>query len=190
VIIPEETPPKFADRGPQLPRLQLMYRYQTLFTREGAFAAMSAPGFNPREQIVLERPPNPAPGQPDPSASVRLVEETTDSLTIEAHLNQPAILFVADAWYNGWRVVALKLGPQRRYDIIPADYAFRAVPLAAGEHLFRMEYAPAAFGIGVAVSAVSAMAFLGVAAWLFIRRRRAAVQPAEREASLKGSLPW
>lgn len=171
VIAPTVNGLRLTDRGPVMPRLHLLYQYRVIPERDAAFAAMGEAGFNPREEVVLDRLPVPAPGRADPGATVKSVEETTDSVTIEAHLNQPAILLVTDTYYPGWRVTPVGKGPQSIYPVLAADYAFRAIPLSAGEHRFRLEYAPAAFRIGAWVSALALAAFLGLLGWTAARRR-------------------
>ena len=62
--------------------------------------------------------------------------------------------------------------------MFPADYAVRAIPLAAGRHLVGLEYAPSGFTIGKWVSAISAAIYLAVAAASYWRWK----SRAERQA--------
>jgi uncharacterized membrane protein YfhO len=100
-----------------------------------------------------------------------MVAETPDSLTVEADAASPALLLITDPYSRDWRAVALPGSAQARYDLLPADYILRAVPLAAGHHRLRIEYAPPSFRIGLAVSALAALGWLG-AAWAAARRAR------------------
>ena len=86
-------------------------------------------------------------------------------MEIEAELAQPAVLLVTDVWTPSWRAVALDPGDQRRYEVMPANYVLRAVPLDRGRHRLRLEYAPGAFRIGAAVSLIALAAWLA-AVWL------------------------
>jgi hypothetical protein len=56
----------------------------------------------------------------------------------------------------------------------PADYVVMAVPLTAGHHLFRLEYAPASYTIGrwVSIGSVVVFACLAVVWGAGVRRRR------------------
>jgi len=113
--------------------------------RNRIFALMNEASFNPEHCAVLETPPNPPPVRSASPGTVRLVEDTTDSLTLEADLSSPALLVVTDAYAGGWRAVGLPGTVQKEYHVMPANYVLRAVPLSAGHHRFRMEYAPRAF---------------------------------------------
>ena len=92
-----------------------------------------------------------------------LVDSNTDQLTIEAELRAPAILLVTDAFASGWQAVALPGSAQARYEVLPADYCLRAVPLAAGKHSLRLQYVPPGFEVGKWTSAVSLAVFLTLA---------------------------
>ena len=100
------------------------------------------------------RPANPG--------TVRVTESSTDHLTIEADVKAASILVVTDNYTDGWRIVPLAGSASAAYEIIPANYTLRGVPLAPGHHHFRMEYRPASFVIGVWLS------LAGVAAWLAV----------------------
>ncbi|HEX6690451.1 MAG TPA: hypothetical protein VF110_04815, partial [Burkholderiales bacterium] len=89
----------------------------------------------------------------------RVVRASTDWLEIEAEVASPAVLLVTDAWSPAWRARPLD-GGAGAYEVLPANYALMAVALDAGRHRLRLEYAPAAFRAGAAVSA------LAWAAWL------------------------
>jgi uncharacterized membrane protein YfhO len=65
---------------------------------------------------------------------------------------RPSILLVTDSFDDGWRVRALEPGPQSEYQVLPADHALRAVPLAKGKHHFVMEFRPISVPIGFALS--------------------------------------
>src|SRR5262249_2878707 len=89
-------------------------------------------------------------------------------LTIEAEVRQPAILLVTDNYFKGWRIQSLPGSSQSHYDILPANYCLRAVPLAAGTHHLRMDYLPTGFAVGRWVSGIALTIFVawsGVCCW-------------------------
>jgi hypothetical protein len=84
--------------------------------------------------------------------SARIVEESTDWMIIKADVKKPAILLITDAYASGWRATGLDTISQKEYQVMPADYAMRAIPLAQGQHTFKLQYMPRAFVIGKWIS--------------------------------------
>jgi hypothetical protein len=154
-----------------LPHVSLVSRYRVLPGRDAIFAAMRAEDFDPWREVLLEREPDPRPAPDAPAGSARIVEETTDALTIEADAPAPAILLITDVWTPAWRATALAGGAQTHYDVLPADYIVRAVPLAAGHHRLRVEYAPRAFAIGAWISVLALIVYAAAWIWLLAARR-------------------
>jgi len=155
-----------------LARLELVSTHEVRTGREAVLQAMGAADFDPRRRVVLEREPVPAPQAGGPAGRATILREGTDFMEIEAELERPSVLLVTDAWTPAWRAVPLDAGDARRYELMPANHALRAVPLDRGKHRLRLEYAPAAFATGLIVSLGAWTAWLG-ALWLVRRRRRA-----------------
>jgi len=169
------------DLGKVLPRLSLVEDVKVAVNEGSALAAMEW-GFDPSRTVILESAPHPPPrqGQTGPAGQVRLVDSSTDHLTIEAEMTRPAVLVVTDGYSRGWRAVALPGSVQDRYEVLPANYVLRAVPLGPGRHRFRLEYSPWGFRVGRWVSGASAAVLLGLAIGCVWRRRSArpaAVEP-------------
>ena len=153
---------------PPLGRLVLVGSHQVRSGR-AVLEAMGAPGFDPARQVILESEPRPAPIPGETPGRARILREGSDFMEIEAELERASVLLVTDAWTPAWRAVPLDAGDPRRYDVMPANYALRAIPLEAGKHHLRLEYAPLAFRIGALVSALAWLAW-GAAALLLWRR--------------------
>jgi hypothetical protein len=153
-----------------LPRLLLVPRYVIGHSRDQVLKGLRDRGFNPRRTVFLESPPDPAPTSPDRSAapgSASVVRSSTDWLEIVADLPEPAILLMTDAYSKYWRATAIEPGPQPQYNVMPADYALRAIPLAAGHHRILLAYAPIGYTIGKWISIVSLLVWV----YLMIRPR-------------------
>jgi hypothetical protein len=143
-----------------MPHLQLISNYRVLQNRDAIFDAMRSETFDPRQKVILESEPEPKPVQSNSNGIARITATTTDSLTIEADVEQPSILLITDAYAASWRTVSLPGSAQPHYDLLPANYVLRAVPLATGHHLLRVEYRPVAFAIGKWTSLICVVAFL------------------------------
>jgi hypothetical protein len=150
-------------------RLQLIDDYRVMSKRDEIFAAMSSPQFDPRKTVILEQFPHPKPTRGGEAGTVKLLDSSTDHLTIEANLPYPRILLITDNYAKGWQASALPGSDQEEYDVLPANYILRAIPLSAGSHRLRVEYLPLAFSVGKWVSIFSAVTYIGVVVW---HRRR------------------
>jgi hypothetical protein len=155
-----------------LHHVELVGGYQVQAGRDAVLLALGAPGFDPRKQVILEREPRPAPVAAASQGRAAVVRQGTDWLEIEAEVISPSVLLVTDAWSPAWRARALEGSSASEYEVMPANYALRAVALGAGRHRLRMEYAPAEFRIGVAVSAAAWLALVCGALVLWRRARR------------------
>ncbi len=156
---------------PPLRRLELVGSYQMHRQRDEILRAMGGASFDPRKVVILEHEPNPAPVAAGTQGSARIVREGTDFIEVDADVASPCILLVTDAWAPGWRATPLEGSSQNRYDLVPGNYALRAVALGVGKHRLRLEYAPVAFYVGAVVSALAWTAWI-VAAFLLWRRER------------------
>jgi hypothetical protein len=148
-----------------MPHLQLISNYRVLQNRDAIFDAMRSETFDPTREVILESEPEPKPAQSKNNGTARITATTSDSLTIEADIEQPSILLITDAYSASWRTISLPGSTQARYDLLPANYVLRAVPLAAGHHLLRVEYRPVAFVIGKWISLICAVAYLAALVW-------------------------
>jgi hypothetical protein len=159
---------------PPLERAQLVSSYRRLGGRDAIFAAMSTPGFDPRQTVLLESDPLPRPVVSGIPGTVHAVETSPDTLAIEAEVSAPTLLLVTDPYSRDWRAVPLPGSSQQSYRVLPADYVLRAIPLTAGHHHILMEYAPPSFPLGLTVSALAWAAWLAAAVRLRPRRREIA----------------
>jgi hypothetical protein len=159
-----------------LPRLLLVDRFRVMTNYHEIFSTLTNASFHVDQEVILESLPAPAPApQPDgEKGTVRLLESGTDDAIIEADAKAPCLLLMTDAYSSGWRALALPGSSQARYQIMPANYCLRAIPLTAGHHLLRMEYSPLSFRIGKAVSIAAWPIFIAFAAAAAARQVRSA----------------
>ena len=157
-----------------LGRLELIGAYRIDRQRDQILRAMGEASFDARKMVILEREPSPAPVAAEQPGSARIVREGTDFLEVDAEIASPSILLVTDAWARGWHATPLEGSSQNRYELMPANYALRAVALGAGKHRLRLEYAPGGFAVGAVVSAMAWAAWVVAAVLLWRRERRLA----------------
>jgi hypothetical protein len=161
------------DSGPPMPRLLLLEDWLLITKRNDIFMEMQKPTFDPHKTVILEKRPNPLPVESSTQGSVKIIDSSTDHLTIEAELPYPKILLITDNYSKGWRLKAQVGSIQKKYEILPANYILLALPLSQGYHRFRLEYLPLEFQIGKAVSWISLVLYIiGIIVWYYFKKRR------------------
>ncbi len=158
--------------GPPLPRALLLDQYKVIGDAETRFATIADLSFTPESVVILEEEPNPKPEAGGAGGTVSWADESTDAFTVRVNAPAPAILLVTDSFARDWQARAVTPGPQSSYSILPANHVLRAIPLAAGVHEIRFEYAPAAYTWGMRTSIFSGLALAGSSAISAFRRRR------------------
>ena len=153
-------------------RIQLLSDYRVLPDRDAIFSTLSQPDFDPRQTVLLESLPGFNSSRNVHPGWARIIDSSTDWMTVEADITIPSLLFVTDAYSRDWHARPLPDSSQAHYEVMPADYALRATPLAAGHHLIRFEYVPSGLWTGMTISALAWAAWIGL--FLFARGRAGA----------------
>ncbi len=132
--------------------VQLISDYRVMSGRNAIFSALTSASFDPRQTVLLETRPYPVPEPSDHPGTVRILDATPDTLTLEADVATPTLLLITDPYSAGWRARPLDGSVQKSYEILPANYVLRAIPLARGHHELLVEYVPRGLRLGIAVS--------------------------------------
>ncbi len=129
----------------------------------------------PRE-VLLEAAALPVPSSPnrDDDPAVRVVGWHRNSLTLAVEAPRDGVVYCADSFFTGWSATV----DGRPSEILPADFAFRAVPVRRGRRRVHLAYWPPGLTPGLWITGCAALLGAGV---LVGRRRR---EP-PREASLR-----
>jgi hypothetical protein len=105
--------------------------------------------------------------EPDPSRNFeyvrRLAEPDPQTIVLEAHLDRPGFVLVADTFYPGWTATVDDVPTV----IHPANLLFRAVAVPAGKHTIIMKYGSSWLPIGGALTLIGLL----LAAALLVRDR-------------------
>ena len=168
-----------------LPQMLLVDNAQIQTSRNAIFDAMNRPDFKPEDTVILEAPPVPAPVPAADRGTVRLVSSTTDSLTMDVQTAHPTLLLITDTYSKWWQATALPGSSQQAYTVQPGDYAFRVIPLGAGQHHILLSYAPSGYTFGLWISLISA----GVFAVLWIPLRKSVGQEEPLPAKIQAPEP-
>jgi hypothetical protein len=104
-------------------------------------------------------------GLPQPSGSADEVvivrEEAPTRVVIDASLQRPGIVVLADLLAPGWRLTI----DDRPAPILRANLSMRAAAVAAGRHTLVYTYDPASVHLGVWISLGGLAALAGMIAW-------------------------
>jgi hypothetical protein len=146
-----------------LPTALLLEKFRVITNYRAIFPVLAGTNFHADKEVILENQPEPEPLPGGEMGTAKVIESSTDYLIIDAETKSPAILLVTDSFSSGWRARGLPGSVQAQYQIMPANYCLRAVPLQAGHHLIRMEYSPLGYRIGKVVSLVAWPIFIALA---------------------------
>lgn len=122
----------------------------------------------------------------DPAETVRVVIDEPRRVVVEASLESPACVVLADTFHPDWTATARSPDgdAERSLDILRADHTLRACLLPAGRHTIEFRHRSATFERALPVAAIAWSGTL--AAWLALpraRRQPRAVEPSTRTSS-------
>jgi hypothetical protein len=114
---------------------------------DDAYVALVDPSFDSRREVVLA---GGAARAPDPgfAGSARVVELRADRARLEVELSVPGWAVLVDAYDPGWRATV----DGAATEVLRANVAFRAVPVAAGRHVVDLVYRPRSVRAGLTVT--------------------------------------
>jgi len=131
------------------------YLFSSDYVVTGSFKALDLIATSPAKQIVLETAPGfeASPNQAD-DPETQLTSTKLNSLTLSVRAPRAGLLYLAEAWYPGWRATV----NGKPTAILKANYGFRAVVVPAGEVIVKLWYLPVGFLPGVTLSAIGFIA--------------------------------
>ena len=163
-------------KRPTLPRFLFSSEYQVVNQE----AALQAVGTVRSSEIILEQDPG-VPHAPnsagDPAVQLDWYRLNSVGVTVDAP--RPGLLYASESYFDGWTATI----NGRPIEILPANYAFRAVPVPAGRSQIVFRYWPPGLTAGIAISAASALSWIGLALAPSLRRAREPQVSAPRTTS-------
>ena len=153
-----------------LPRVLFVSQAQIADSHQQAWELIHNSDFDPENTVILENTPDTPPIEPqNPKPETELAVLNYGAQTVEfgVKTDTAGYLVLSDAWYPGWRATV----DGADAPILRANYAFRAVPIPAGEHRVRMEFSPLSWKIGLAISGFTVLALiLVIGYWKLVMR--------------------
>ncbi|MBE2316393.1 YfhO family protein [Solirubrobacter sp. CPCC 204708] len=124
-----------------------------------SFAAITAPGFDARREVIVEG--GGSGGAPGPAGAARIVALERNRVVVEARADRTATLVLTDNWYPGWKARV----DGEEVDVERVDYTFRGVALPAGASRVEFVYAPLSWRVGWIVSLLALVGLVGAFVW-------------------------
>lgn len=167
------------------PRAMLTYDIDSTSDEEQALAEVTSDGFDPARKTVLVltgtgcvkgrvldgRDGFGGEGAAERHGTVRWIEDSGNSQTLETSSQWPALLYEADTYYPLFRATV----DGKPVPIFRANCAFRAVPVPAGTHRVTIKYFPLDLYMGLAATGLGII--IAAAAVVIGRKGRPAANP-------------
>ncbi|MCZ7575097.1 MAG: YfhO family protein [Ardenticatenaceae bacterium] len=136
-------------------------------------AALAAPGFDPRREVLLtgNHEAAPLPAAPLTKATVAWLDETPEALSLRVTTDGAGWLVLADNWFPGWTVTV----DGRTARIEPANLFARAVAIPGpGVHAVCFRYRPRSVVLGALITALALLVVLTLVwrEWISLPARR------------------
>ncbi len=139
-----------------LPRVLFVSRAQFAASHENAWELIHQPDFDPETIVVLEQNPTIPefePQNPNPKTALAILNYGAQTINIGVKTDSAGYLVLSDAWYPGWHATV----DGNSAPVLRANYAFRAVPVPAGDHQVQMVFSPLSWKIGLMASGLTAL---------------------------------
>jgi uncharacterized membrane protein YfhO len=149
-----------------LPRAFVVHGYEVVPEKEKVLERLRTLSFDAGAVALLDADPG-IPMLPPESATpggraenVDIVRYEPNRVTVEAALQSPGILVFCENYYPAWQAYV----DGQRTEVRRAYYTLRGVPLTAGEHKVEFIFDSPFYRIGKAITLVTIIMLLGVAA--------------------------
>lgn len=118
-----------------------------------------------RREAIVEGPPIPAETTADDWRPVGVISYRPDRVELKIIASGAAYLVAAESWAPGWEARV----DGRPAAVYPTNLAFQGLAVPPGAHNVTLEYVPTASYVA---AGISGLAWICLAAWVWIRRRR------------------
>ena len=153
-----------------IPRAYIVNKIWVEQSSGGVFRRLLAPGFDPADEVVLDQLVA-IDSRAPLAAHASILEYENQRVVVQASLNEPGVLVLADSYYPGWK--AYVNGEEKA--IRRANLFFRAVLLPAGNHRVEFRYEPRSFAIGLTISIATLFGIVVTSVICYLRQRKSVV---------------
>ena len=157
-------------RERNLNKLNVFFNYEIEPDKERTYKKLYNEYFDIFDTVVLEKEPTFKP-QTKGDYDINILSCNGNSMDFEVTTTEPAIILYADNYTKDWKAYNID-NPKQKYEIICADYIYKAISVDKGHHKIRFEYKPISFIIGMWVSITSWIIFTFFWIFIYIRKRK------------------
>lgn len=111
-----------------------------------------------RKVLLEAQPPFASAANPSGDPEPELIAAKLNSLSLRMRAPRPGLLYIADSYYDGWSARV----NGKSVNILVANYAFRALPVPAGDVRVELSYLPVGFIPGAMVSTLSLLVVIAL----------------------------
>ncbi|MDD2524204.1 MAG: YfhO family protein, partial [Endomicrobiaceae bacterium] len=137
--------------------------------KEKTFSILFDKDFDFLQTVVLDKEPKYKPVNQGIS-TINILSLNDNKIEIECKTTEPAIILVSSNYEKGWKAYNLD-NKDIKYEIIQANYIYRAISVDKGVHRIRFEYKPLSFLIGSWISVFSWVLLIITAISLYCKRK-------------------
>lgn len=141
-----------------LEKASLFYDYEVIQNDKRLVERFYENDFVFKETLLLATQPSIPLNNESKKGTVKIVSYEPSSIAIDVNTDNPALLFLSDAYYPGW--IARVDGKQ--VPILRANYSFRAIEVPTRRHNIMFAYQPLSFKLGIII------AFIGLGCVLIL----------------------
>lgn len=150
-----------------LQRVNIFYDYRVINNKEQIYETLCGYDFNVFNTVILEKVPN-VEIKEEGSYNLNIINFDENSIEFECETTQPAIILYTDNYDKGWQAYNID-NPKEKYEVLCADYIYKAIAVNEGKHKIRMAYKPKNFIVGMYISIISWIIFI---CFFFLYRKK------------------
>ncbi|MBN1560112.1 YfhO family protein [candidate division KSB1 bacterium] len=140
-----------------LPRAFFVDSVFVLPGRRAIFDAMQTANYDPRQLAFIEQYPPFSVGKSD-SSRLEITSFRAGRMTMDVDVKHPSMLVLSEVYHPvGWRLFI----DDQKADLYKTNYFLISMFLQPGQHRIRLEFQPTLFRLGVSISIVSLVFWLG-----------------------------
>ena len=153
-----------------LSRLNVFYDYQMETDKDKIYEMLSQEDFNIFNTVILEKQPQyEIKDKGEYKLNITYFDE--NSIEFECETSRPAIILYTDNYSKDWYAYNIK-NPKEKYEVICADYIYKAISINEGNHKIRIEYKSKSFIAGMYISIISWLLFAFLAVFFIYKSKK------------------